>query len=103
MIFDKPIIIQKIDEDTEKWTDLLRLRASINKSKGSEYLSSGAIQSTRELVFSIRYCPPLKDIPLNTQLYRIIYDSVIYDVMDYDDFMEKHKIIKLFGSSIGNI
>lgn len=100
MVFDKRIILQKLDEDTEKWVDLQILRASINYRKSNEYLGSGAIQSTQELEFKVRYCPPLKNIPLNTQLYRIRYDSINYDVIDYDDFMLKHKIVKIIGSAI---
>ena len=30
--FDKPITIQKLDEETEKWTDLFKLHAKVNKS-----------------------------------------------------------------------
>lgn len=97
MVYNRPILIQKLNEDTEEWSDFLNLRSFVNKSKGSEYLSSGAIQSTQELVFQIRYCEPLKDIYLNTQLYRIIFENVIYDIIDYDDYMLKHRTVKLLG------
>lgn len=97
MVYNRPILIQKLNEDTEEWSDFLRLRSFINKSKGSEYLSSGAIQSSQELVFQVRYCKPLKDISLNTQLYRVIFEGVIYDIEDYDDYMLKHRTVKLLG------
>ena len=47
MVYDKPIIIQKINEDTEDWEDLFDkpLHARVNKSGGSEYLNAGANQS----------------------------------------------------------
>lgn len=99
MVFDRPIMLQKLDEDTEKWVDIQKLRANINKARSNEYLSSGAIQSTQDLEFKVRYCPPLKNIPLNTQLYRIIYNSDIYDVVDYDDFMLRHRTVKIIGSA----
>lgn len=100
-MFDKPIIIQKIDEDTEKWTDLYKLHARVNKSGGSEYLNAGAIQSKSNRVFEVRYFKALEDIDDNRGLYRLIYRGRTYNITDYDDFQEKHKTIKLLGVSYG--
>lgn len=99
-IYDKPIIIQRIDEDTEKWKPIYTLHADINKAKkDDEYLSAGAIQSKRALVFEIRYFKAIEDIELNTQLYRILYNGHIYDISDYDDYKLKHKSVRLLGVS----
>lgn len=97
MVYNRHITIQKMNEDTEEWDDYLNLHARVNKSKGSEYLGSDAIQYTQELVFEVRYCTPIKDISLNTQSYRVIFEDTIYDITDYDDYMMKHKNIKLLG------
>lgn len=98
--FDRPIIIQKIDEKTEKWTDVYKLHARLNKAKSDgEYLSSGAVQGKRTLVFEVRYFKDLEDISFNLSTYRIIYLGVPYDVNDYDDFMLKHKTVKMVGVS----
>lgn len=98
MVFNRPIIIKKLNEDTEQWEDFLSLKSKKpNKNKGSEYLSSGAIHSTHELVFEVRYCPPLKNISLNTQSYAIVYDDVFYDIVDYDNFKMENKTVKLLG------
>lgn len=35
MAYDKPIIIQVQDPDTEAWTDKYRLHACVNKSNGN--------------------------------------------------------------------
>jgi head-tail adaptor len=44
--FDRPITLQKIDEITEKWTDVYKLHAQINKAKAdNEYLNAGATQA----------------------------------------------------------
>lgn len=49
MAYDKPIVIQRIDEGTELWSDIYRLHARVNKSNGSEYLSAVSISlSLRE-------------------------------------------------------
>lgn len=98
--YDRPIIIQRIDSDSEKWTDLYKLHASINKGKtDDEYLSAGAIQAKKNLVFEIRYFAGLEDISLDLQSYRIVYQGVPYNIGDYDDFMLRHKTVKLLGVS----
>lgn len=98
--YDKPISIQKIDETTEKWTDVFEVHASINKAKtDNEYLSAGAIRAKKNLTFEVRYFKDLEDISLNLQSYRIVYQGVLYNIEDYDDFMLKHKTVKLLGVS----
>lgn len=99
MVYDKPIIIQKIDEATEQWTDLYRIHARVNKSNGSEYLNAGAIQSKATLVFEVRYFKNLEDINYNTGLYRLIYQGRTFNITDYDDYLEKHQTVKLLGVS----
>ena len=99
-VYDKSIVIQKRDEITEDWTDVFKLHASINKNKSdSEYLSAGAIQDKRTLVFEVRYFSDLEDIAHNIQFYRIVYRGVPYDIKDFDDFMLTHKTVKLLGVS----
>lgn len=99
-IYDKPISIQRINEATETWEDVLKVHARINKAKSdNEYLDSGAIQAKRSLVFEVRYFSALEDISLDIQRYRIVYQGVPYDIKDYDDFMLKHKTVKLLGVS----
>ena len=98
--FDRPITIQKIDESTEDWSDVFALHACINKSKSdSEYLNAGAVQGKKTLVFEVRFFKDLEDISFNTQLYRIVYQGVPYNITDYDDFMLSHKTVKLLGVS----
>lgn len=99
-LYDRPIIIQEIDELTETWTDKFKVHASINKSKGDdEYLNGGAIQGKRNLTFEVRYFAELEDIGLNIQRYRILYQGVPYDVKDFDDFKLMHKSVKILGVS----
>ena len=99
-LFDRPIVIQKIDEVTELWEDVYKVHANINKAKAdNEYLSSGAIQAKKNLTFEVRYFANLEDISLNLQSYRIVYMGVPYDIKDYDDFMLQHKSVKLLGVS----
>lgn len=100
MVFDRPIVIQKIDNKTEKWCNLYKLHAHINKNTAdNKYLSAGAIQSKANLVFTVRYFKELENIFNNTQLYRILYNSITYEIVDYDDYLFKHKTVKLLGVS----
>ena len=99
-LYDRPIIIQKIDEITDQWADIYKVHASINKSSNdTEFLNAGAIQGKRKLTFEVRYFKNLEDIALNLQCYRIVFQGVPYDIKDYDDYMLKHNSVKLLGVS----
>jgi SPP1 family predicted phage head-tail adaptor len=100
--YDKPIIIQKVDEATEQCTNLFPkpLHAKVNKSGGSEYLGAGANQSKATLIFEVRYFKDLEDINYDRGSYRIIYRGRIFNIKDYDDYQESHRTIKLLGVSI---
>ena len=98
MPFNKVIKIQQCDEN-EKWTDLYTLYARINKSSSSknEYVNGGAERSIASKTFEVRYMDQLSKIQFNTQSYRIVYENHFYNIVDYDDFMEKHITIKMTG------
>lgn len=99
-VFDRPITIQKLDEATEDWLDVYKVHAFINKaSSDNEYLNAGAIQGKRNLAFEVRYFKDLEDISFNLQTYRILYNGIPFNITDYDDFMLRHKTVKLLGVS----
>lgn len=99
MTYDRPIVIQKIDEDTEVWSDLWFLHARINKTTGSEFVEAGAIQSQTTKTFELRYFAGLEDVDFNRGLYRIVYRGYNFNIVDYDDYMEKHRTVRLKGIS----
>lgn len=101
MVYDKPIIIQKINEESEEWEDLFSLHARVNKSSGSEYLNAGANQSKSNRVFEVRYFKDLEAIDDDRGSYRIVYRGRYYNITDYDDYFEQHKTIKFLGVSYG--
>ena len=100
-MYDKPIIIQVQDTDTEQWTDKLWLHAAVNKTGGGLAFSAGTEQNNASLTFRLRYAKQLEDIAYNTQPYRIIYRGRTFRVVDYDDYMERHLEIKLVGEFYG--
>ena len=102
MTFDKPIVIQKIDQDTETWLDLWPLHARINKTTGTEFVEAGADRSQSTKTFELRYFTELEDVDFNRGLYRIMYRDHAYNIVDYDDYMEKHQTVRLKAVSYGD-
>lgn len=99
MVFDKPIVIEKINEESEKWEPLFTLHARVNKTGGSEYLNAGANQSKSTRTFEVRYFRNLEPIDEDRGSYRILYRDRYYNITDYDDYLEKHETVKLLGVS----
>lgn len=97
MAYDKPITVQVQDPDTEKWTDSLHLHAEVNKTGGGTTFSAGADQYRSTLTFKVRYTRKLEDIANGPQPFRVVYRGRTYKVADYDDYMERHKDVKLVG------
>lgn len=97
MIYDKPITIQIQNDKTEQWEDALHLHSSVNKVVGGQALDAGAIQCISKLTFKIPYTSVLEKIAYSTQPYRIIYRGRTFKIVDYDDYMEQHREIKLTG------
>lgn len=102
MTFDKPIVIQKINQDTEEWSDLWPLHARINKTTGTEFIEAGADRSQSTKTFELRYFSDLEDVDFNRGLYRIMYRDHAYNIVDYDDYMEKHQTVRLKAVSYGD-
>ena len=100
-MYDKPIIIQVQDPETEEWTDRLRLHAAVNKTGGGSNFNAGSDQYNANLTFKLRYVRALEDIAYNTEPYRIIYRGRTFKVVDYDDYLEQHREVKLVGEYYG--
>ena len=97
-----PLTIQRIDEDTEDWTDHLHVHAlQINKTGGGENFVAGAEQYHPRLTFKLRYCKELAEVAYNAQLHRIVYNGRTYNIKDHDDFMEEHRMLLLVGEAYG--
>lgn len=101
MIYDKPITIQVQDPDTEGWVDKWALHARVNKTGGGQALSAGADQYRATLTFEVRYFKALEEMRYNPQPFRIVYQGHTFKVVDYDDFMEQHRNVKLVGEAYG--
>lgn len=100
-MYDKPITIQVQDPETEEWVDSLHLHATVNKTGGGSKFNAGTDLHTASLTFKLRYVRALEDIAYNTQPYRVVYRGRTFKVVDYDDYMEQHREIKLVGEYYG--
>ena len=101
MRYDKPITIQVQDPVTEEWTDKFHLHASVNKTGGGTNFEAGTDQHNASLTFKLRYVKALEELACNTQPYRIVYRGRTFKVVDYDDYMEQHRDLKLVGEYYG--
>ena len=101
MVFDKPIEIQKYDEDTRDWLPHWMLHAHVNKTKGDEYSKAGSERSVQTLRFTVRYFKAIAEIQCNTQDFRIVFGGNVYNVVDYDDYAFMGETVKLVGESYG--
>ena len=92
-------MIQVQDPDTEKWVNAFdkNLHAKVNKTQGGTASGAGADQYRARLTFELRYTKALEDINYSPQPYRILYRGHKFKVIDYDDFMEQHRTIRLVG------
>lgn len=101
MIYNKPIVIQQQDPDTEDWADKWKLHARVNKTGGGQTLNAGADQYHATLTFEVRYFSALEELRYNPQPFRIVYRGHTFKLVDYDDFMEEHRTVKLVGEAYG--
>lgn len=97
MGYNKPITVQVQDPETEKWEDSLNLHAEVNKTSGGTAFNAGADQYRSTLTFRVRYARKLEEIANGPQSFRIVYRGRNYKVVDYDDYMERHRDVKLVG------
>lgn len=98
-VYDKPIMIQAQDQDTEIWVNKFdkSLHAKVNKTQGGTVEGGGAGQYRARLTFELRYMAALEDLRYRPQLYRILYRGHTFRVADYDDYMEQRRTIRLVG------
>lgn len=101
MPYDKKIIIQIQDQDTEEWADKWTLHARVNKTGGGQTVSAGADQYHTTLTFEVRYFKALEEMRYNPQPFRVIYRGHTFKMTDYDDFMEQHRTVKLVCEAYG--
>lgn len=84
LVYDKPVTVQRYTAGS--WQDAEHLHANINKAAGSE---------TPRFLFRFRYYPLFEEIRRHPQTFRLICSDELYAAADYDDYNERHRVIKL--------
>lgn len=97
MKFDKPVTLQKQNEATERWENVMHFHARVNKTGGSQTFSADADQFHARLTFEFRYCQALEEIRYNPQIYRLLYREHQFQIIDYDDYQEQHRTVRIAG------
>lgn len=95
--FDKRIIIQEQNANTEQWTDLTTCYARVLKTGGSKSMAAGADQFHASLTFEIRYRVKLKELVFLPQRYRVVYGGHTFQAVDADDYQQQHETIRIVG------
>lgn len=99
--YNSPILIQKLDEETEKWSDYYSPHANINKASGKEYFNAKTNISSSTYNFKVRYCEKLKELLFNTEIYRVVYESRCYDINNVDRYAENKTELTIIGDYNG--
>jgi SPP1 family predicted phage head-tail adaptor len=97
MTYDKPVDLQKQNEDTEKWETVMHFHARVNKTGGNQTFAADADQFHARLNFDFRYCEALEEVRYQPQLYRLLYRGHQFQITDYDDYLEQHRTVRIVG------
>ena len=97
-----PVLLQRLDTETEEWLEVKRLHAvQVNRSAGTESFDSAAGQYHLRLGFRFAWSKVVEAIRFSPQHYRLIYNGQAFGVLDYDDYMESHLYVTITGGAYG--
>lgn len=103
MTYNRPITIQKLNLETETWSDYYSTHANINKAGGREYFNASSVISNSTFNFKVRYCETIKNIQYETEIYRVLYDRRYFNIKNVDNYnMENHELT-LVGEFNGKV
>lgn len=96
-----PILIQKLNIDTEQYENYYRTHANINKVGGNEYQRASTNISNSTFNFKVRYCKLMEDVIFNTEIYRVVYNNRCYDIKNVDHYGESKTELTIVGEYNG--
>lgn len=100
-VYDKPVMIQRQDEQTEVWEDYLEkpLHARVNTATEKTVgFAADADQFHARELFEFRYMSVLEQLRYTPQLFRLCYRGHTYHVVGYDDYLEQHRTVRITGA-----
>ena len=96
--FRHKIIIQIRTGNTNSFTNYYSCYAKINASSGNEFVAGGVTQSSSDCIFTVRYCDKLKNMYLNSQSYRILFQDGTFDVKKTDNYMFLNQYLQILAT-----
>ena len=99
--YNKPILIQKLNEETEQWEKFCETRANVNKTGGREYTNASTNISASTYNFKVRYRKSLEEVIFNTEMYRVVYNNRCFDIKNVDRYAESTNELILIGDFNG--
>lgn len=94
--------VEKQDPDTEEWAFYMKATArKINRAGGGEGFGAGAGQFHRRLTFVFPYLSAWRPVLAAPQIHRIVYNGQTFNIVDVDDFMERHQDLTVVGAAYG--
>lgn len=97
-----PVTVQQLNADTEVWAPVMQIHAiKVNKTGGGESFNAGADQFHPTLTFTFRWTSAIEAIAYNTQQHRLVYRGHTFNIVDYDDYMERHLTVDIVGAAYG--
>lgn len=97
LVYDKPVTLQRQVPDTGAWEDVQHLHANVNKAVSQQFFSAEHERVRQRLLFRLRYYSGLEAVRSSLQDYRIDYGGAHFEIVDYDDYNERRRVIKLTG------
>ena len=99
--YNIPILIQKLNVDTEIWEDYYPTHAKINKTTGKEYFAASTIITSSTYHFEVRYCEKIGEILFDTEIYSIVYKGRRFNIKNIDRKQERHTKVIFIGDCSG--
>lgn len=84
LVYDKPVTLQRYADGV--WQDAAHLHAAVNRAVGAEQ---------PHFLFRVRYFALIDSVRRHPQTYRLLCFDDCYEIADYDDYNERHRVIKL--------
>lgn len=97
-----PVMLQRLDTETETWADVRKLHAvKINRKAGAETFDAGAGQYHLSLVFRFAWSRVIEQLRYDPQHYQLVYQGHAFNITGYDDYMESHIYADITGVCYG--
>lgn len=86
------IFTDEIGNHSNVWKDFYSCHATVSGENGREINISGTVVDKQDIAFTVRYCKSASQVEKTK--YRIIFENVIYNIIDIDHMNYTKKCLK---------